>query len=604
MKKAVHDVVTSILYILITICLLPAGVMAQSRNSDVLVIDGGTLIDGNGGTPVENSRIIIRGNRIDSVTTQGRGRIPRGATVINAEGKFIVPGLMDAHTHYAEWMPELMLNNGITSVFSIGSGGEWSLAHRDAINAGKIKGPRTFVAVGSLAGGRISALSARSGESGGLSGRQVAMDAESAIAITRRFVEAGADMIKVHRGPTIEAYRAAIEEAHKAGLPVVAQPIGPTVYARDAILAGADILEHAAGVSVSIAANPERWEGFGNIERHSLSPLPFADMDEAKARDLIKLMVDRNVYLEPDFIAMGRGYHKDKDKFELMDYRLLNRHELSYVPEANRQRMLNTYNHLKRYGPEEYEERKKGYHNMLRFMKMFVDAGGKVMTGTDTAGWAVPGQGLLHEMQILQYEVGMTPMQVIMSATQIIAEGFKVLDDLGTIEEGKLADIVVVNDDPLEDMSNIYDIEYVIKDGKSIDLTYTAGYESPFPRGAVEGSAWVRALGNQSFQGTEFGQPHPGISAISPNIKTQGDESFIMTIRGVHFTTETVAYFNGKRLKTQVESETELKVNIDASLVSEVGTYPIVVRNPEPMQRPEWGEGTSNKAHLLVNYRY
>ena len=117
MKKAVHDVVTSILYILITICLLPAGVMAQSRNSDVLVIDGGTLIDGNGGTPVENSRIIIRGNRIDSVTTQGRGRIPRGATVINAEGKFIVPGLMDAHTHYAEWMPELMLNNGITSVF-------------------------------------------------------------------------------------------------------------------------------------------------------------------------------------------------------------------------------------------------------------------------------------------------------------------------------------------------------------------------------------------------------------------------------------------------------------------------------------------------------
>ncbi|NNE38613.1 MAG: hypothetical protein HKN08_09950, partial [Gammaproteobacteria bacterium] len=150
----------------------------------------------------------------------------------------------------------------------------------------------------------------------------------------------------------------------------------------------------------------------------------------------------------------------------------------------------------------------------------------------------------------------------------------------------------------------IYDIEYVIKDGENIELTYTAGYESPMPRGAVEGSAWVRALGGQSFQGSEFGWPQPGISGISPNIKTQGDDSFTMTIRGVHFTMETVAYFNGKRLKTEVVSENEVKVHIDSSLISEVGTYPIVVNNPEPMQRPEWGNGTSNKAHLLVDYRY
>ena len=602
MNKSANRNFVSCIYMAIVCWIFGLPAVAQQSGPETIVIEGGTLIDGNGGTPVEDTLIVIRGNRIETVSRKGRTRIPRGARVLNAEGKFIVPGLMDAHLHYADWMPELMLNHGVTSIFSPGSGGEWALAHREAINAGKIHGPRTFVAVGSLAGGRISALSARSGESGGLSGRQVAADAESAIAITRRFIEAGADMIKVHRGPPVEAYRAAIEEAHKAGLPVVAQPLGPTVYAREAILAGADILEHAAGVAISVAANPSKWEGFGSIEKHSVSPLPFSDMDEAKAMELIEMMVERNVYLEPEFIVLGRGYHKDRDKFELQDYRLFNRHELSYVPERSRKRILATYHHLDNYDPEEYEQRKEGYQNMLRFMKMFVDAGGKVMTGTAT--WAVPGLGLHHEMEILQNEVGMTPMQVIMAATKIPAEGFRVLDRLGTIEDGKLADIVVVNANPLEEISNLQEIEWVIKDGKVIDLTYTASFENPLPRGTVEGLAWVRALSQQSFPGTELGQPQPGIESITPSIKTEGDASFTMTIRGVNFTRESLVYFGEKRVKSLFVSETEIQVSINAALISEVGTYPVTVRNPEPLQRPEWGDGTSNKAHLLVNYHY
>jgi hypothetical protein len=313
---------------------------------------------------------------------------------------------MDAHAHYAGWMAELNLHYGVTSIFSIGSGGEWALAQRDAINAGKIPGPRNFVAVGSLAGAKISALSARSGAAGGLSGRQVAGTAEQAREIARRFIDAGADMVKVHRGPTVEAYRAAIEEAHRAGLPVVAQPLGPTVFAREAILAGADILEHAAGVSISIAKDPAKWEGFGSLEEHSLSPMPFADMDDAKAAALIKLMVDKNVYLEPDFIAMGRGFHKQRDKFELQDLRLLNSHDLSYIPERRRVRILATYHHFDDLEPAEYELRNKAYQNMLRFMREYVEAGGKLLTGTDTGGWAVPGLGVHHEMEILAEEVG------------------------------------------------------------------------------------------------------------------------------------------------------------------------------------------------------
>jgi len=599
-----HPFISVFLCIFIAAWIQPLPVVAQQSAPEILVILGGTLIDGNGGPPVQDALIVIRDNRIESVSSGGQGNYPADARVLNADGKFILPGFMDAHVHYAGWMAELNLNYGVTSIFSIGSGGEWALAQRDAINAGKIPGPRNFVAVGSLAGARISALSARSGAAGGLSGRQVAGTAEQARKIAKRFIEAGADMIKLHRGLPIEAYRAAIEEAHKAGLPAVAQALGPTVYARDAILAGADILEHAAGVSVSIAKDPSKWEGFGNLEKHSLSPMPFSDMDDAKAAALIKLMVEKDVYLEPDFIAVGRGFHKQRDKFELQDLRLLNSHELSYVPERRRLRMLAAYHHFDDLEPAEFELRNKAYQNMLRFMHQFVAAGGKVMTGTDTAGWAVPGLGVHHEMEILADEAGLTPMQVILAATRNPAEGFRVLDRLGTIEAGKLADLVIVNEDPLQEISNLQKIEWVIKDGNVVDRTFHPWFENPLPRGAVEGSAWVRALQTQSMQGTEFGQPPPGIQSISPSMVTEGDATLTLTIRGVHFTKESLVYFGERSVPAERVSDTELEAVIDAGLIAQVGTYPVTVRNPKPLQRPEWGDGTSNKAHLLVNFRY
>ena len=128
----------------------PVAAVAQTEQPAKLVIEGGTLIDGNGGEPVGDALIVIRGNRIETVSQNGQARYPVGARVLHADGKFILPGLMDAHTHYAGWMPELFLAHGVTTIFSIGSGGEWAVAHREAIDRGKIPGPRTFVAAGNV----------------------------------------------------------------------------------------------------------------------------------------------------------------------------------------------------------------------------------------------------------------------------------------------------------------------------------------------------------------------------------------------------------------------------------------------------------------------
>ena len=581
--------------------------VAPALAQEVIVIRGGTLIDGTGGPPLPNAVVVIRGNRIETVSRNGQASYPAGARVLEADGKFIVPGLMDAHCHYQDWMPELMLNYGVTSVFEIGGGGAWGLAQRQAVARGKIPGPRIFVAVGSIAGARIAAVSSTAGAGGALSNRQVIGTAAQASEVARRFIDAGADMVKVHRGPPLEVYRAAIDEAHRAGLPVVVQPLGPTVYAREAVLAGADILEHAAGVGYSIVKDPAKWEGFGTtIEVHSIDPTPFADMDDAKAQELIRLMVDRNVYLEPDFIAVGRGFQAGRRKFELQDYRLLQDPGLAYVPESRRLKILGTYREFDELDPAEWELRHKGYLNMLRFIKMFVDAGGKVMSGTDTGGWAIPGIGLHHELEILVEEAGLTPMQAIVAATRNPAEGFRVLDQVGTIEAGKLADLVVVNADPLQSIGNLQQIEWVIKDGNLIDRTYHAWFRNPLPRGTVDALGWVAALKRQTLQKDPtwaFGQPPPGIEAISPSQATEGDPELTVTIRGVNFTTKSVVHFDGQPVPARLVSETELQITVAAGLIASAGNYPLTVTNPEPLQRPEWG-GTSNKARLLVDFRY
>src|SRR5882672_8863793 len=109
------------LSVVFAVAMLPA-LLAQGPSSDVLVIEGGTLVDGRGGAPVRDALIVVEGNIIKTVTRKGQAAYPSGARVIRADGKFIVPGLMDAHVHYGEWLPELFLAYGVTSIFEIGGG--------------------------------------------------------------------------------------------------------------------------------------------------------------------------------------------------------------------------------------------------------------------------------------------------------------------------------------------------------------------------------------------------------------------------------------------------------------------------------------------------
>ena len=124
---------------------------AQAQQPDAaLVIEGATLIDGNGGAPLPDSAIVIRGNRIASVSRRGQVIYPPNAQIINAAGKFVMPGLFDSHVSYEWYLAEPLLNHGVTSTIDVGTSGETAIPYRDAVFHGRLRGPRTFTSVSRL----------------------------------------------------------------------------------------------------------------------------------------------------------------------------------------------------------------------------------------------------------------------------------------------------------------------------------------------------------------------------------------------------------------------------------------------------------------------
>jgi predicted amidohydrolase len=126
-------------------------VSAQApRPEPVLVIEGATLIDGNGGVPLPDSAIVIRGNRIASVVRRGPAAYPPNAHIINATGKFVMPGLFDSQVSYEWYLAEPLLNYGVTSTIDVGTSGETAIPYRDAVMHGRLRGPRTFTSISRL----------------------------------------------------------------------------------------------------------------------------------------------------------------------------------------------------------------------------------------------------------------------------------------------------------------------------------------------------------------------------------------------------------------------------------------------------------------------
>jgi hypothetical protein len=256
---------------------------------------------------------------------------------------------------------------------------------------------------------------------------------------------------------------------------------------------------------------------------------------------------------------------------------------------------------------------------MLRFNRMYDAVGGHVLAGGDTNNQKAPGFILHDEMETMA-EAGIPAMHVIQGATKWTAEALHVADKIGTVETGKIADVIVVDADPLADVANLRKVSTVVFDGKPVELGYHAWYGTPFGGGAedravVDNLEWTQSLKQATFRALQgeaamreapdpLENPQPAIEAITPVMIAEGSPTTTLTLKGFNFVRRSRVYFDGRAVPYKRINATELQVSLDDNLLKRAGRFDIEVKNPEPLANKQWGDGQSNKAHLLVMYGF
>jgi hypothetical protein len=376
---------------------------------------------------------------------------------------------------------------------------------------------------------------------------------------------------------------------------------------------------HTGNVGAQIAVDEEKWKDY-----IALPPDAYADMDEAKVQPMIDHLVGCNAFLEPDLMATARGFHRNWARVQQENRDFLNDENLAaYYPRHSFAGVIENSKSPETYlNPEQIAQRTAGFRNHAAFLKRFVDAGGKLVAASDNPQ-THPGLGTHQELTAFVEDVGITTMQGIMSATSWVADGFK-LEDLGRVEAGKLADVIVVDADPLADILNLRRISTVIKNGDVVDLDYDPNYRGSMFQNRMDedydinvGSGdWAAALKEATWRPNArnggFGNaggidsekaPTPGIEAFAPHTVLRGSADTVVTVTGFNFVNGSKVTVDGQEVPTEVVSRTELRATIPAALFAEAGKLDVAVKNPLPLATPAWGD-TSNFAHLLVPFEY
>ena len=422
----------------------PAEPISQSSAApSVIVIEGGTLIDGTGASALSGTRILIEDGRIQEIGQRGDLSIPAGARVIEAAGKYIIPGLIDSHVHYdMPWLHRLYLANGVTTVRDLGGSIERLVTLREEISVGNLMAPRMFIS-----GMPINPRSVR------------AMNLNSSREMAEKLVEAGVDGIKV-TGYTTDELREIVEVAHANGL-IVYGHTGPKrgnrgPGARLAIEAGLDGIEHALGIledamdqAVPVPADYDPFDS-SHIFRYWYGRMHTV-VNSTTVGELVQLMVEEDVYFAPTLNNFMRNFVQRNTPEVESDP------NLKYIPEDEPDR-------FGRFTEEDRQEWRKTMELMKEATYKFHEAGGLLINGTDSPGAALPGWSLHQEMELF-VEAGLTPMAALLTTTLNNAKVVGKEDELGTIEAGKYADLIILDADPLLDISNTQEIHLVIKGG-------------------------------------------------------------------------------------------------------------------------------------------
>jgi imidazolonepropionase-like amidohydrolase len=427
-----------------------SAVQGQATPATALAFVDVTVIDATGAPPQPNMTVVITGDRITALGATGTIELPAQARVIQAQGKYLIPGLWDMHVHLLDpggsFLP-LLVTHGVTGVRDVGLEMASIQRFRQDIHNGKLIGPRI-----KAAGAMIVNPSAWNALQQHASPEHLQKEARRRIVVAtpdearqavREIANSGADFIKLHDNHSRDTFFAVVDEAHRVGIPLIGHDNQTGLTVREMSDAGFRSLEHFDAFpgqldTLDAAARQELYAHFVRndtafvptlvtfVNFKKLYPTPNVDVD---ARMKLALADDRAKYISPSVQE---------------EWRFL----LTLIPE---------------WPPVQLEAAGKYLAEMHR-------AGVRIMPGTDVgAPVAFPGSSLHEELQQFVTRVGMTPHEALQSATRYPAEYFGMQETLGTIETGKIADLVLLDANPLDDISNTQKINAVVVNGRLLD---------------------------------------------------------------------------------------------------------------------------------------
>jgi imidazolonepropionase-like amidohydrolase len=572
------------------------------------LIVGATLIDGTGGAPRPNASILIVGDKIAAVGNAANVKAPTGAQVIRAEGKYVLPGFWESHFHYRSWHGELLLHYGITTAVDLGSQTDWILSVRDAVAKGKVRAPRIMAAGWILSG---TPPPAAGGGRRARGSSNVDLRSESATvyhtkenfpnhaivrggpdairAFVREEIDAGVDAIKVFPDMSNEELQAVTSEAHKAGLPV----IGHVEDAYASIDNGLDGITHTFGIARTLMPADKLAE----LAQGKLNT-SYTWIDRSKMDALIARMVEKGTFLGPCLIHDHAPEIALAGEFEAEDRKILGDPNLNYIYDDAKVAMRD-YLHVYRsdsarwgdFPPKEMlpaeaiSEFSKGYENAKEFVRRFAKAGGHLFTGTDLGGSAfIPGLIVHREMRVWVEEVGLTPMQAIVASTRDAAALMHKEKTMGTIEAGKIADLLIVSANPLTDIRNTQKIETVMLAGRVVDRTLHRDYTSP-----------IREVGSEGAYNT--GHPVAGIVGLAPRVVGEGAPAtkVVLDGTGLHLTSK--VFVDGTLVPSRLVDGGHMEFTVPPEMLATGGTRAITVVNGTP------GGGTSKAYAFIVRFK-
>lgn len=462
------------------ILLLTACQTNQSGYENAIIIQNITTIDAGNGLN-ENQTVVIKDGKILEVSSSDELSFSDGNNeIIDGSGKYLIPGLWDAHVHFsyieelAPSMFDLFLAYGITSVRDTGGRIEFIKQWKDRAVANPTEAPRVMIA-GPLLDGEPNVYD---GNSPGRPPLSVGLKTvEDVTEMVNRLDSIGVDLLKAYEMLTPEQFREVMRLADEKGLKVTGH-VPLSMNAVSASNAGLNSMEHMRNLEVSMASN---WEELqqqrlqmleegqddpGGILRsriHSaMRETAIENYDEDRADEVLQALAENDTWQIPTLALNTRSVEKFYTDPNWQE-------TFTLLPDSIEQEW---YTSAEESAQSEVSEFGAEYSNWLfNMVGKINEAGITIMAGTDTPiGLLTPGRSLHHELKVM-VDAGLTPMEALQSATLNPANYFEMDDELGTIDEGKWADLLILDANPLDDIENTLEINTVIKQGKVYNQT-------------------------------------------------------------------------------------------------------------------------------------